>query len=374
MDGGTVAVGTNEAGGQILYESWGEDCSTTELGPEPQATLPGGWEWLTDIGPCPFWWAAHDKHWVPYQRTRLDTPVASPDGPGEDGHTVPTDTPGLSEALALDHLIAALQSHPDQYGALIAWLEQQLGGGATSATPDGTPSCTGMTYGACVSAFEHAGFAGPFTKKTLDPDEAWIGAAGGSVVDTTPWADDQPDDQAGPVEIDVNPDVMPEWTADDEAVDQNIKANHEASMKRNEVLDVETLRKNTARQCRIRVMKPGSGRTLSDCWTMPMVITGGADARGPAENDWEALKDNPVGWVSTGGRTCPTTVGMRTRQGLRPAACSPSPTTAANATSSRFGPPSSTVPGNHRTWGPSLLGGPTSAGLTTPRTTVKARF
>ena len=170
-DGGTITVGTNSAGGQILYESWGDDCSTSEQGPEPQATLPGGWQWLTDIGPCPFWWAAQDKHWVPFQRTRLDTPVSGIAGDHGGKNRVPTANPGLTEDQAIQQLIDELQQSPDQYEALISWLEHQLGDD-TTATPDDTPSCTGMTYPACVSAFERAGFGGPFTKKTLDPDEA----------------------------------------------------------------------------------------------------------------------------------------------------------------------------------------------------------
>jgi hypothetical protein len=137
---------------------------------------------------------------------------------------------------------------------------------------------------------EHAGFAGPFTKKTLDPDEAWIGAPGGSVVDTTPWADDQPDDQSGPVEIDVNPDTMPQWTCADDQVDQAIKANHESSAEKNEGLDVEVLRKNIARRCRIRATR--AAFPLNYCWTLPIMITGGLDAKGPADNDVEALEHN----------------------------------------------------------------------------------
>jgi hypothetical protein len=295
---GTVAVGRNSGGGQILFESWGDDCSTSEPAPAPQATLPGGWQWLTDIGPCPMWWAAKDKHWVPFQRTRLDTPVSGPDGESESSHRVPTANPGLTEENAIQRLIDELQQSPDQYTALIAWLEDQLGGDATAATPDGTPSCTSMTYQACVSAFEHAGFEGPFTKKTLTPDEAWIGESGGAVVDTTPYADDEPDDN-GPVEITVNPDVMPDWTVDDEQVDQHLETNHDNSPKKNEALDVATLRKNVARRCRIRAI--AAGFPLSDCWSLPIIVTGAADARGPAENDLQALEHNPR-WIGLNRR------------------------------------------------------------------------
>ena len=296
--GGTVAVGTNSSGGQILFESWGDDCSSSEQGPEPQATLPGGWQWLTDIGPCPFWWAANDKHWVPFQRTRLDTPVSGPDGDSESSHRVPTANPGLTEDQAIQQLIDELQQSPDQYAALIAWLERQLGDDA-AATPDGTPVCTGMTYPACVSAFEHAGFEGPFTKKTLTPDEAWIGESGGAVVDTTPYADDEPDAD-GPVEITVNPEIMPDWTVDDEQVDQHLETNHNNSPKKNDALDVATLRKNVARRCRIRTSRIGF--PLSNCWTMPIMITGAADARGPAENDIDALAHNPR-WLGLNRRS-----------------------------------------------------------------------
>jgi hypothetical protein len=289
--GGTVAVGRTSSGGQILVESWNDDCSTTEQGPEPPSTLPGGWQWMTDIGPCPFWWAAKAKHWVPFQRTRLDTPVSGPDGESNSGRRVPTANPGLSEEEAIQRLIDELQQSPEQYAALINWLERQLGNDTASATPDGTPSCTSMTYQACVSAFEHAGFEGPFTKKTLTPDEAWIGESGGAVVDTTPYADDEPDDEEGPVEITVNPEIMPDWTVDDEDVDQHLETNHDNSPKKNDALDVETLRKNVARRCRIRTSRIGF--PLSNCWTMPIMITGAADARGPAENDVQALAHNP---------------------------------------------------------------------------------
>jgi hypothetical protein len=280
--GSMIAVGTNAGGGQILFESWKNDCSS-DPAPEPQAQLPGGWQWLTDIGPCPVWWAGKDKHWVPYRRATLSTPVSAPDDRGITGTTVPTETPAPSEARAIDRLIEQLQYNSDQYGALISWLERQLGNDSTPTTPDGTPSCTSMTYEACVSAFEHAGFAGPFTKKVVEFDETWIGEPGGAVVGTTPWADDQPDDD-GPVEIEVNPDQMPEWTQQDEQIDQNIKNINPISD--NEFL-VETLRKNIARRCRIRSFKAGLPANL--CWTLPILITGGADARGPAVNDLQAL-------------------------------------------------------------------------------------
>jgi hypothetical protein len=304
---GTVAVGRNSGGGQILYESWNDDCSS-EQGPAPEPTLPGGWHWLTDIGPCPFWWAAKDKHWVPFQRTRLDTPVSGPDGESDSSHRVPTANPGLNEAQAIQQLIDELQQSPDQYAALINWLENQLGGDATAATPDGTPACTGLTYQACVSAFEHAGFEGPFTKKTLSPDEAWIGESGGAVVDTTPYADDEPDDASGPVEITVNPETMPDWTIDDEQVDQHLETNNNNSPKKNDAMDVETLRKNVARRCRIRTARIGF--PLSDCWSMPIMITGAADARGPAENDVDALAHNPR-WLGL-NRRYPTPTAGRT--------------------------------------------------------------
>ena len=126
-----------------------------------------------------------------------------------------------------------------------------------------------------------------------------IGEAGGAVVDTTPYADDEPDDQSGPVEITVNPDTMPDWTADDEQVDQHLEDNHNNSPKKNEGLDIATLRKNVARRCRIRTSRIGF--PLSNCWTMPIMITGAADARGPAENDLQALEHNPR-WIGLNRR------------------------------------------------------------------------
>ncbi|WP_445152678.1 hypothetical protein [Baekduia sp. Peel2402] len=304
--GGLVAVGRNAGGGQLLYETWKDDCSTSQPSPQLQEPLSGGWLWLSNTGPCPFFWNATDKHSIPFQRARLGTVVADPtDDRSESGTRIDTDNPGLSENEALQALLDALQNSSDQYTAFIAWLERQLGNetGTGGGTPDGTPSCTGATYAACVTKFQRAGFAGPFSHVVLEPEEAWIGLPGGAVVDTTPYADDEPDED-GAVIIRTNPDPMPAWTVEDTEIDQHIQENHDASPKRNEDLDNETLRKNAVRQCRIRVMKLNSGRTLSDCWTMPILITGGLDAHGPAVNDTEAVKDN-ARWIGLNRRPSP---------------------------------------------------------------------
>jgi hypothetical protein len=172
--------------------------------PDPQAVMPGGWRWLMQVEPCPFMWGQSAFRWVPYHPGRLGPPMAGTDGisvgptkpisPVKPGEHVPT------EAEAVQTLIDELRDHADEYSALIPWLERELGLTPT-ATADGTPFCGGKTYEACVSAFQHAGFAGPFTKQVLSPDEAWVGAPPNTVIDTNPEADDQD----GPVTIDVNP-------------------------------------------------------------------------------------------------------------------------------------------------------------------------
>jgi hypothetical protein len=291
---GFGAVGLNADNQPIDINSWTTACSSPDK-PDPQATMPGGWRWLMQVGPCPFMWGRSSFHWVPFHRGRLGPPMPGVDGPSVgDGTPIKPGQPAPTEAEAIQLLIDALRDHPDQYAALIPWLELQLGQTPT-ATADGTPFCGDKTYEACVSAFQHAGFAGPFTKKILDPDEAWIGKPGGAVIDTTPWADDRPDD-FGPVEIEVNPDQMPDWTQQDEQIDQNIKNIN--PVPDNEFL-MDSVRQNVARQCRLWVQR--AGLPTSNCWSLPIMVTGGLDARGPALNDVLALVRHPR-WVGLNNR------------------------------------------------------------------------
>jgi hypothetical protein len=284
---GFGAVALDASDQPIGVDSWTTACSSPEQ-PDPQATMPGGWHWLMQVGPCPYMWGQSAFRWVPYHHGRLGPPMAGTDGASV-GNTKPVSTvpPGEhapTEAEAVQILLDELRDHADEYSALIPWLERELGQNLT-ATSDGTPFCGAMTYEACVTAFQHAGFAGPFTKKVLNPDEAWIDAAGGTVIDTTPWADDQADDKDGPVTIDVNPDDMPEWTSDDEEIDSRIIDLNPTPD--NDIVNVPDLRKNVSHQCRIAVTE--AGLPPSDCWNLPILVTGGADAHGPAVNDTNAL-------------------------------------------------------------------------------------
>jgi hypothetical protein len=284
---GFGAVGLDAGGQPIGIDSWTTACSTPEQ-PDPQAVMPGGWRWLMQVGPCPYMWGQHAFRWVPYHPGRLGPPMAGIDGTSTGTTTpVPTVRPGEhapTEAEAVQTLLAELRDHADEYSALIPWLERELGVTPT-ATADGTPFCGGMTYEACVSAFQHAGFAGPFTKKVLNPDEAWIDAPAGTVIDTTPWADDQADDQDGPVTVDVNPDDMPEWTSDDQEIDSHIVDLN--PIPDNDMVDVPDIRKNVSHQCRIAIAE--TSLPTSDCWNLPILVTGGADAWGAAVNDTDAL-------------------------------------------------------------------------------------
>jgi hypothetical protein len=289
------ATGRNAGSDQIMYETWDDECKNNshgELIPEdPQKTLPGGWFWLKDTGPCPVWWGGHASHWVPFHRVRFSTPVSGPEVPASSGTVIPVRN-DISQADAEQKLLNELQGDPS-YGPLIRWLEAEMGGTGTSS--DGTPNCTNMTYEACVSAFQHAGFEGPFNKKVLDPDEAWIGVPAGAVVDTSPWADEQLDED-GPVEVEVNPAVMPDWTPDDQEIADRITTNNTTA---NQYLEDPTLVKNSARRCRLRVQ--AAGLPTSDCWSLPIMITGGLDAMGAANNDADALKRHSR-WVGVNRR------------------------------------------------------------------------
>jgi hypothetical protein len=289
------AVGLAPDGIPIARDSWTSACSTPEM-PVPQE-MPGGWHWLRQLGPCHAMWGQTAFYYVPFRFGHIGPPAPGPSVPGVGDGVV--DNPGrpLSETEAVQTLLDELRDHSDEYSALIPWLEQQLGIRTASTTPDGTPFCGGKTYEACVSAFKHAGFAGPFTKKVLNPDEAWIGQPGGAVIDTTPWADDTIDAQEDAVEIEVNPSPMPDWTSEDEEVDQHIKDLN--PIPDNEWMGVEDLRKNAARRCRIRIQR--TSLPLSDCWTMPIMVTGGLDAYGPAKNDVLALARKPR-WVAVNRR------------------------------------------------------------------------
>jgi hypothetical protein len=299
---GFGAVGLDAGNQPLGIDSWTTACQSPEQ-PDPQAVMPGGWRWLMQVGPCPFMWGQSAFRWVPYHPGRLGPPMAGVDGTSVGG-TKPVSPvqPGElapSEAEAVQILVAQLRDHAEEYSALIPWLERQLGLNPT-ATADGTPFCGGMTYEACVSAFRHAGFAGPFTKKVLNPDEAWVDAPGDTVIDTTPWADEQADDYDRPVAIDVNPPNPTEWTSDDQEIDNRIIDLN--PLPDNDMLKVPDLRKNVSHQCRIAVAK--ASLPTSDCWNLPILVTGGADAYGPADNDTKALTRH-ARWIGPNRR--PTT-------------------------------------------------------------------
>jgi hypothetical protein len=280
------AVGFDE-NGPIGVDSWTTACHDPDA-PDPQATMPGGWRWLMQVGPCEFMWGQHEMRWVPFHAGHLGPPSTAPDVPGVgDGPVVPTLRPGeqpLSETAAIERLMSELTDHAEEYAALIPWLEHELGQ-APTATPDGTPFCGGMNYEACVSAYQHAGFTGPFTKKVLDPEDAWLGEPAGAVITATPRADALPDERGEEVVIEVNPAAVPAMTAEDEQVAQELETRNPQDENKNLTTRV---RRNLARQCRKYVQK--ALKPLSWCWDLPIMITGGADAMGPARNDVLALK------------------------------------------------------------------------------------
>jgi hypothetical protein len=295
---GFGAVALDASNRPIGIDSWTTACSSPEQ-PDPQAVMPGGWRWLMQVGPCPYMWGQSAFRWVPYHHGRLGPPMAGTDGASVGNTTpVPPVQPGEhapTEAEAVQILLDQLRDHADEYSALIPWLERELGLTPT-ATSDGTPFCGGKTYEACVSAFQHAGFAGPFTKKVLNPDEAWIDAPGGAVITTTPRADDVPDGTDGEVVIEANPDVMPEMTAADEAVDEELEAENPESENKNLTREI---RRNLARRCRIYIGK--TSLSINLCSSLPIMITGGADAMGPARNDALALKRH-ARWLGLNSR------------------------------------------------------------------------
>lgn len=264
---------------------------------DPQTTMPGGWINYMQLVPCPYQTGESAFLWIPFHHGHIGAPfrpvVDAGVGPGP--NTDPVNNKPTN-ARQLQELIDQLRDHSEQYSALIPWLESLLGE-TPARTADGTPYCPGRTYAACVSAFRHAGFTGPIRDEVLSPEEAWIGLPAGAVVDTTPAADNQADNQDAEVVIRTNPDPMPDWTADDQTISDNMdQANPVAT---NPLLQ-ETLRKNVARRCRVRAI--AALLPISDCWTLPIFVTGGLDAMGPAENDADALTNIKPRWFGANVR------------------------------------------------------------------------
>lgn len=225
--------------------------------------------------------------------TRLESDM--PPSPAPGGATTTFVAEALAENPNLRREIVDVfnQQYPEDAPG---WEVTQVNGGP--ATGQSTvPRCVGTTADTCIDRLRTAGFTGGITATHLDQDDAIMELPADRVTGTMPPARSHAN-LGTALTAYVNPPTMPELTEGDFALAAMLEASNPDTINEKNKFTV-------AQRCRLFASAEDSGRTTADCHVLPMFITGGGDAQGPAQNDFDALAIRNPKWFLLNHRVQP---------------------------------------------------------------------
>lgn len=206
------------------------------------------------------------------------------------------------------------------YDAVRDWMDSVLGGGSENPRYEyrTIPSCAGASAATCTSRLHDAGFTGTISTHTLAEDDAVMEQPADRVTATSPASGSRAAIDSD-VTVYANPATMPQMTAEETEIAEALKADNPETVGDENKMTI-------ARRCVRYVTAPGSGRSASDCASLPIFVTG-YDAAEPAANDQAALLRNPA-WVLLNHRVeIPNSRWYRGRTEPAPGCALPTPET-----------------------------------------------